>query len=181
MALERLSQLVEHVTATPSPAHPFDPLSATEIEKAVALISEKHGQLAFNAVTVYEPPKADMQAWLANPKQAKRPHRVADVVAIRKGGTVFDGLVDLEENKILKWEALEGVQPLVWSRFCCKCHVHVEANLLQITMEDLQIVEHVVRKDAKVIEQCEISGIPRSEMHKVYCDRKSSSGYKSSH
>ena len=39
-------------------------------------------------------------------------------------------------------------------------------------MEDLQIVEHVVRVDPKVIEQCEIIGIPKSDMHKVYCDRK---------
>jgi len=38
-------------------------------------------------------------------------------------------------------------------------------------MEDLQIVEHVVRKDPKVIEQCVISGIPATDMHKVYCDR----------
>lgn len=39
-------------------------------------------------------------------------------------------------------------------------------------MEDLQIVEHVVRKDPKVIEQCIISGISAEDMHKVYCDRK---------
>ena len=38
-------------------------------------------------------------------------------------------------------------------------------------MEDLQIVEHIVRLDPKVIEQCAISGIPREDMHKVYCDR----------
>lgn len=37
-------------------------------------------------------------------------------------------------------------------------------------MEELQAVEYVVRKDPKVIEQCEISGISRDEMHKVYCD-----------
>ena len=46
-------------------------------------------------------------------------------------------------------------------------------DLFQITMEDLQVVEHVVRKDAKVIEQCGIIGIPKEDMHKVYCDRKS--------
>jgi Cu2+-containing amine oxidase len=40
-------------------------------------------------------------------------------------------------------------------------------------MEDLQIVEHVVRKDPKVIEQCGIVGIPKEDMHKVYCDRES--------
>ena len=39
-------------------------------------------------------------------------------------------------------------------------------------MEDLQLVEHVVRKDPKVIEQCGIIGIPKEDMHKVYCDRK---------
>lgn len=42
----------------------------------------------------------------------------------------------------------------------------------QITMEDLQIVETVVRKDPKVIEQCVILGIPPEDMHKVYCDRR---------
>lgn len=39
-------------------------------------------------------------------------------------------------------------------------------------MEDLQVVEHIVRKDPKVIEQCSLIGIPPEEMHKVYCDRE---------
>ena len=38
-------------------------------------------------------------------------------------------------------------------------------------MEDLQVVEHLVRKDPKVIEQCSLIGIPPEDMHKVYCDR----------
>jgi primary-amine oxidase len=37
-------------------------------------------------------------------------------------------------------------------------------------MEELQVAEHICRTDPKVMEQCEISGIPRSDMHKVYCD-----------
>lgn len=37
-------------------------------------------------------------------------------------------------------------------------------------MEDLQIVEGVCRKSEAVIEQCGILGIPREDMHKVYCD-----------
>jgi Cu2+-containing amine oxidase len=45
-------------------------------------------------------------------------------------------------------------------------------DCMQITMEDLQIVESVVRKDPKVIEQCGIIGIPPEDMHKVYCDRE---------
>lgn len=46
------------------------------------------------------------------------------------------------------------------------------ADAVQITMEDLQVVEHIVRKDPKVIEQCAIIGISKEDMHKVYCDRK---------
>lgn len=49
-------------------------------------------------------------------------------------------------------------------------HVTVDDGI-QITMEDLQVVEHVVRKDPKVIEQCGLIGIPKEDMHKVYCDR----------
>ena len=37
-------------------------------------------------------------------------------------------------------------------------------------MEDLQKVEQVAREDPKVIEQCEILGIPKEDMWKVYCD-----------
>lgn len=50
----------------------------------------------------------------------------------------------------------------------------VGADIPQITMEDLQIVEHVVRKDPKVIEQCGLIGIPKEDMHRVYCDRADS-------
>lgn len=151
MVLDRVKQVAQHVAGTSPPPHPFDPLSAAEIEHAVSLIRREHGALYYNAVTLWEPRKAEMLAWLADPKHVKRPHRVADVVAIEKASKVYDGLVDLNEGKIVKWEHTEGVQPL-------------------ITMEDLQIVEHVCRKDPKVIEQCEIIGIPKEDMHKVYCD-----------
>jgi primary-amine oxidase len=152
MVLDRLKQLAHQVSSTSAPPHPFDPLSTTEIDEAVSVIRAEHGSVFYNAVTLYEPRKAEMLAWLANPESAPRPKRVADVVATGKGSKVYEGLVDLKEKTLLKWETLEGVQPL-------------------ITMEDLQIVEHKVRIDERVIEQCEISGIPRSEMHKVYCDR----------
>lgn len=37
-------------------------------------------------------------------------------------------------------------------------------------MEELQLVEHICRKDPKVIEQCIISGVAATDMDKVYCD-----------
>lgn len=113
MALDRLKQVADHVTATNSTSFPLDPLSTAEIEQAVAVVKRQHGQLAFNAVTVFEPPKKELQAWLANPGINPKPRRVADVVAIGRHGTVYDGLVDLKDRKVVKWETTEGVQPLV--------------------------------------------------------------------
>ena len=148
MVLERVKQLAHQVSNTLAPAHPFDPLSSLEIEAAVSLLRAQYGKLYYNAVTLLEPPKTRMMKWLADPEHTPRPHRVADIVVITTEGKVFDGHVDLTESKVIKWVETPGVQPL-------------------ITMEDLQIVEHVVRKDPGVIEQCGLIGIPPSEMHKV--------------
>ncbi|KAK4236017.1 copper amine oxidase [Achaetomium macrosporum] len=131
--------------------HPFDPLNLSEIETAIATVKKAHGDVFFNVVSLQEPRKAEMTAWLTAPDTAPRPKRVADVVVIAPGGKVYDGLVDFAETKITKWELLDGEQPI-------------------ITMEELQLVEHVVRKDPRVIEQCKISGIPPEDMDKVYCD-----------
>ena len=116
MVLDRLKQVTQHVTGTAPPPHPFDPLSASEIENAVNLVRQEHGSLHYNAVTLWEPRKAEMLTWLADPNHTVRPHRVADVVAIGKGSKVYDGLVDLDEQKIVRWELTEGVQPLVRTR-----------------------------------------------------------------
>ncbi|KAM0537259.1 hypothetical protein ACHAP6_006137 [Verticillium nonalfalfae] len=131
--------------------HPLDPLTSAEIEQAIAAVQKAHGELFYNVVSLHEPRKAEMTAWLADPASAPRPARIADVVVIAKGGKVYEGFVDLVEDKITHWDLLDGVQPI-------------------ITMEELVAVEHICRKDPKVIEQCEISGIPKEEMHKVYCD-----------
>ncbi|KAI9762668.1 MAG: Copper amine oxidase [Chaenotheca gracillima] len=151
MVLDRLKQVTQHVTGSAPSVHPFDPLSETEIETTVSILRQEHGSLFYNAITLWEPRKAEMLKWLTDPTHVVRPHRVADVVAIGKGSKVYDGLVDLDESKIVKWETVDGVQPL-------------------ITMEDLQFVEHICREDPKVIEQCGLIGIPKEDMGKVYCD-----------
>lgn len=154
MVLNRLKQLTLQVDGSFPPPHPLDPLSTVEIDAAVAIIRNEHGgSLRFNAVSLWEPQKAEMMAWLEYPQDNPRPHRVADVVAIASGGKVYDGMVDLTEKNIVQWVHAEGVQPL-------------------ITMEDLQAVEHLARKDPNIIKQCEIIGIPREDMYKVYCDRE---------
>jgi primary-amine oxidase len=135
----------------PQLPYPLDPLSLDEIQVAITTVKKAHGDVFFNVVSLHEPRKAEMQAWLEKPDSTPVPSRVADIVVIAPGAKVYDGLVDLHQKTVIKWEYMEGVQPI-------------------ITMEELQAVEHVIRKDPKVIEQCEISGIPKEDMHKVYCD-----------
>lgn len=94
--------------------HPFDPLSESEIEAAVRIVKSAHGNdLFFNVVSLHEPRKAEMTAWLANPTAAPRPIRVADAVVIAPGGKVYDGLINLASGVIMKWELLDGLQPIV--------------------------------------------------------------------
>ena len=161
MVLERVTQMAQQLMPSKlsdamsslvvTEAHPFDPLSAGEIETAVSLLRAEFGKLFYNAVTLHEPPKAQMLDWLAAPETAPRPKRIADVVAINTEGQVHDGKVDLDTGKVLEFLHTPNVQPL-------------------ITMEDLQAVEHVCRVDPKVIEQCGIIGIPPEQMNQVYCD-----------
>lgn len=110
-------------SSTESSPYPFDPLSESEIEAAVGVVRKHpkcHGLTArinFNAVTLWEPRKAEMLAWLADPQHSPRPRRVADVVIMIQGEertVLVDALVDLEEGGVVGWEEnREGVQPLV--------------------------------------------------------------------
>ncbi|PFH57385.1 hypothetical protein XA68_15132 [Ophiocordyceps unilateralis] len=133
--------------------HPLDPLSSSEIQTAISLVREAHGGgVQFHTVTLQEPRKADMVRWLARRDAETRPARVADVVVVvAPGAKVGEGLVNLAELQITRWAWLEGIQPI-------------------ITVEELQAVEHVVRTDSRVVEQCQMIGIGREEMHKVFCD-----------
>jgi primary-amine oxidase len=94
-------------------AHPFDPLTLDEIRSAIAIVKKAHDDVFFNVVSLHEPRKAEMTKWLAEPSDAPRPARVADVVVIAPGGKVYDGLVDLTTGTITSWELLDGLQPIV--------------------------------------------------------------------
>lgn len=102
-------------STTPIP-HPFDPLSREEIEATIAIVKKAHGNdLLFNVISLQEPRKAEMTAWLANPERAPRPTRIADAVAIGPNGKVYDGLINLQTRSIVSWEVLDGLQPIVSS------------------------------------------------------------------
>ena len=87
---------------------------AAEIESAISVVRKAHRHVLFNVVSLHEPRKAEMVAWLSHgPASAPRPKRVADMVVIGPSGKVYDGLVDLGTAALVKWELLENVQPIV--------------------------------------------------------------------
>ncbi|KAK9454665.1 copper amine oxidase [Dipodascopsis uninucleata] len=154
--LERLSQISSHTRAAASveEVHPLDPLSAGEIKQASTIVKSTYPDLpiTFNVISLADPKKAEFLAWQADPENIPKPAREVDIVAIEVGKSgVLEGLVDLTAGKVISWKHIEGVQPI-------------------LTVEDLSKVERIIRTHPKVIEQCVISGIPESDMHKVYCD-----------
>ena len=149
MAANRVQQLTHQLSSMSATSHPLDPLTAAEIEAAVAIIRSKYRRLIFNTITLLEPPKAEVLKWWGNRGSDTLPNRMADVVVIDHEGKVFDGQVDLTRQEITAWAHIPNVQPL-------------------ITNEDLQEVERIVRTSPEVINQCKILGI--TDMDKVYCD-----------
>jgi primary-amine oxidase len=93
--------------AGPAVAHPLDPLSAREIRAAAAAVREQHPEVAeprFSLVALHEPPK--------DAAGAPRPRREALVVVLdRAGGAVYEGVVALDQGRVVGWTELPGVQP----------------------------------------------------------------------
>ncbi|KAK9473735.1 copper amine oxidase [Dipodascopsis tothii] len=134
--------------------YPLDPLTADEIAAAAAIVkaAKPEKPLGFNVITLAEPKKAEFLKWAAAPETAAAPHREAEFVALEKGHSgVVEGLVDLTTGELKAFEYVSGVQPI-------------------LTIDDLANVEGTIRKDPSVIEQCVLSGVPASDMDKVYCD-----------
>lgn len=154
--MERLQQIASQATASlkapAPPAHPLDPLSPEEISAVVAVVKESYGArpIAFNTVTLREPTKKSFYAW--KEQNGSLPPRLAQFFLLETGKAgIQEGVVDLVHLNITGLKVLEGAQPI-------------------LTVEDMQGTEEVIRNDPSVIEQCVLSGVPRDEMYKVYCD-----------
>ncbi|KAH3670886.1 hypothetical protein OGAPHI_000597 [Ogataea philodendri] len=154
--MDRLRQIASQATAAaaapPKPAHPLDPLSTAEIKAVTNTVKNYFAgkPISFNTVTLREPPRKAFLQW--KEQGGPLPPRLAYYVILESGKPgVKEGLVDIASLSVLETRALEQVQPI-------------------LTVEDLCSTEDVIRNDPAVIEQCVLSGVPASEMHKVYCD-----------
>jgi primary-amine oxidase len=104
-----IAAVVWFVVARPATAvaHPLDPLSPDEIRKAAQVMraDPRLTRAAFPLITVGEPPKADVLAWVPGLTIARQ----ARVVAMA-GASVFEVLVDLDARRLVSVVERPGVE-----------------------------------------------------------------------
>lgn len=94
--------------------HPLDPLTASEIEKAVSILSGAKNfpkNAVFSTVQVREPAKASV----INFKPGNAYQRQAFAIVFdREKNRTYEGVADLRTAKIISWKEVANVQPLVF-------------------------------------------------------------------
>ncbi|KAK6341352.1 hypothetical protein TWF696_008430 [Orbilia brochopaga] len=158
-ANDRLKTLQAQLGATPSEyTHPLDPLSATEISVASTLIKARHvgKRFQFRYVTLVEPPKTVMTAYLddelAGRTPAGRPDRVAEALySIFDHETgwsykVYEAIVNLTNNQVVEETPLpEGVaEALSFKSMADAQAILVESKEFKDAVAKLGLPENVV-------------------------------------
>jgi primary-amine oxidase len=126
--------------------HPLDPLSAGEIASVVAAVRGSHdpaGRLRFVSVTLREPGKDELEAFVAG---GSMPGREAEVVALDAASeSAFEGIAEVG-GAIRRWTALEGRQPAIMPEEyeqverIVKAHPDFAAALARRGIDDLALV-----------------------------------------
>jgi primary-amine oxidase len=136
--------------AAPADAvHPLDPLSADEIARAAQILkaAEKFPKEAvFSTIVLNEPPKEEVLSF--KPGNAFRREAFA-IIVDRLGNRTFEVLVDLRSSRIISWNEIPNVQPLVFQ-------------------EEYEVVPAIVKEDARWQEAMRKRGI--TDFDKVQID-----------
>ena len=132
--------------AEPAPAHPLDPLTTDEIDRAADILKREKNlpdDILFAALTLQEPPKEQVLAGKAVPREAFA------VVFDRKTNRTSEAVVDLAAGRVTSFRELSGVQP-------------------RILFAEFDPVTDLVRADPQVQEALRKRGI--TELDKVYVE-----------
>jgi primary-amine oxidase len=131
--------------------HPLDQLSIQEIPGTARIIREFvwPKKVKFNCITLREPRKNEYTAFKS--RRGPRPDRRAFAIVIEQGDAcnVAEVVVNLTTSKVEDWKPVNDVMPT-------------------LTLEDLDVMERIARKDSRVIEACRGLGI--TDMSKVFFD-----------
>ena len=108
-------------------AHPLDPLSADELEAAVACVRRGRdlaGAVRFVSVEVRDPDKAELAAWRAG---GAPPPREAALVVLADGRT-HEAVVDLAGDALVAWAHVPGVHAAVTADEYAEAELAVKAD-----------------------------------------------------
>ncbi|KAK2593087.1 hypothetical protein QQS21_009217 [Conoideocrella luteorostrata] len=144
----RLYSPIVIASATMTRPHPFDPLTPNEITKAADIVKAlfTHNVPNFRYITLQEPPKQDMMAYLENHGAERlRPARAARIQVIvpetDKTTALQELLVDLDKGSVIKRIPLKGK------------HSYIDAGYMQA-------VEQVCLADQRVQDEIEKMALP---------------------
>ena len=115
-------------TVLPSVAHPLDPLSAQEITAALSILTSQQQlgrRVRFETVVLQEPDKDTALSFqVGDPVQ-----RNAFVVLLDNDTqATYEAVVSLDEERVLSWEQIPGVQPRVMFDEFAECEAAVQAH-----------------------------------------------------
>jgi primary-amine oxidase len=115
-------------TTTTRPAHPLDPLSATEIERAWEIVRTERAlgpRVRVIFVMLHEPAKKIVFAY----RPGDSVERAAFVVLVDSvPGKTYEAVVSLSEGRVLSWEHVPGVQPAIVLDEFVDCEAAVRAD-----------------------------------------------------
>ncbi len=93
--------------------HPLDPLTSDEIKSAAGVITawpQFPAGSFFSTIVLKEPLKTEVQNYKPGVAVARQAFAV---ILDRKGNRTFEAVVDLKAGRLITWEQIKGVQPLV--------------------------------------------------------------------
>ena len=115
-------------TSSTKGSHPLDPLTAAEIERAIAILHDQRSlseKVRYESIVLNEPPKERA----LNHKEGDAIDREAFIVLFDKGtGFTFEALVSLNDQKIKSWEQIHGVQAKITLDEAFECESAIKKN-----------------------------------------------------
>ncbi|MBD3880249.1 primary-amine oxidase [Phormidium tenue FACHB-886] len=108
--------------------HPLEPLTATEVALAVAIVRREQNVGAafrFPCVTLHEPPKAVVLGF----KPGDAVDRQAFLILLdNETGKTYESIVSLTQNRVISWTHIPDVQPNIMADELAECEATVKAH-----------------------------------------------------
>ncbi|GME24771.1 putative copper amine oxidase [Neofusicoccum parvum] len=149
MSLQIPPSSFDRPTTTQPPAHPLDPLTAQEIQKAAALFKESNPgkSLHFKRIALIEPPKAQLrpylQAELRGQKPAPLPRRVTALYRFRGEPDLFVAEASLSDGAVERVTQLDSrihgqadIDEVIGMRDLCMEHPAVKKELERLKLPE---------------------------------------------